>query len=123
MAKIQIKCDKHSIGKELNGPSWRNLTKIGHTNKGQTRLVVHCLTFASNNKFLLLNLSFVFGKKRFYLSSHTPLIVIFEAALLALPLPIVVGSTTIWFWSYNLEVLFTIVSSTSISKICIWGSE
>jgi len=37
MAKIQIKCDKHSIGKELNGPSWRNLTK----NKGQTRLVVH----------------------------------------------------------------------------------
>lgn len=27
MAKIQIKCDKYSIGKELNGPSWRNLTK------------------------------------------------------------------------------------------------
>ena len=72
MAKIQIKSDKHSIGKELNGPSWRNLTK----NKGQTRLVVHCLTFAFNNKFLLLNLSFVFGKKRFYLSSHTPLIII-----------------------------------------------
>ena len=94
MAKIQIKCDKHSIGKELNGPSWRNLTK----NKGQTRLVVHCLT-------------------------HTPLIVIFEAALLALPLPIVVGSTTIWFWSCSVEVLFTIVSSTSISKISIWGAE
>lgn len=119
MAKIQIKSDKHSIGKELNGPSWRNLTK----NKGQTRLVVHCLTFAFNNKFLLLNLSFVFGKKRFYLSSHTPLIVIFEAALLALPLPIVVGSTTIWFWSCSVEVLFTIVSSTSISKISIWGAE
>ena len=91
MAKIQIKCDKQSIGKELNGPSWRNLTK----NKGQTRLVVHCLTFAFNNKFLLLNLSFVFLEKRFYLSSHTPLIVIFEAALLALPVPIMVGSTTI----------------------------
>lgn len=91
MAKIQIKCDKHSIGKGLNGPSWRNLTKT----KGQTRLVVHCLTFAFNNNFLLLNLSFVFLGKRFYLSSHTPLIVIFEAALLALPLPIVVGSTTI----------------------------
>ena len=27
MAKIQIKSDKHSIGKGLNGPSWRNLTK------------------------------------------------------------------------------------------------
>ncbi len=61
MAKIQIKCDKHNIGKGLNGPSWRNLTKT----KGQTRLVVHCLTFAFNNNFLLLNLSFVFGKKGF----------------------------------------------------------
>lgn len=91
MAKIQIKCDKHNIGKGLNGPSWRNLTKT----KGQTRLVVHCLTFAFNNNFLLLNLSFVFLGKRFYLSSHTPLIVIFEAALLALPVPIMVGSTTI----------------------------
>lgn len=66
MAKIQIKCDKHSIGKGLNGPSWRNLTK----NKGQTRLVVHCLTFAFNNKFLLLNLSFVFWKKVLFIVPH-----------------------------------------------------
>ena len=101
---------------------WPFLEKF---NKKQRPDTPRCarLTFAFNNKFLLLNLSFVFDKKRFYLSSHTPLIVIFEAALLALPLPIVVGSTTIWFWSYNLEVLFTIVSSTSISKICIWGAE
>gem|GEM_PF-5093236 len=43
---------------------WPFLEKF-NKNKGQTRLVVHCLTFAFNNNFLLLNLSFVFGKKGF----------------------------------------------------------